>query len=206
VDEQVLAQVRQVIAAEPEVVASARDALGDAGTAPAPEIGALLRWAVHTVHASAVVEVGAAGGLTGAWFLGALPPRGVVTSIEEDPHAHGLATTLYERLGAGSRVRAILGRPGTVLPRLSDEAYDIVLLQARPALRSEDLEHARRLLRPGGLLLARTVLQAGEHADTVANALLQLAEDEGFSATLLPLDGGLVLATRLAPPVDDASA
>jgi predicted O-methyltransferase YrrM len=199
VDEQALAQVRQLIAAEPDAVVAARERLGDDVTAPAPEIGALLRWAVHTVHARAVVEVGAAGGLTAAWFLSALPARGVVTSIEEDPHAHGLATELYERLEAGSRVRAILGRPVTVLPRLSDEAYDIVLLQARPALRSEDLDHARRLLRPGGLLLARTVLQAGEHADTVADALLRLAEDEGFSATLLPLDGGLVLATRLAP-------
>lgn len=202
-DGQVLAQVRQVIAAEPDVVVEARARLGDADAAPAPEIGALLRWAVHTVDARAVVEVGAAGGLTGAWFLASLPPRGVVTSIEEDPHAHGLAAELFEQLDAGSRVRAILGRPGTVLPRLSDAAYDIVLLQARPALRSEDLDHARRLLRPGGLLLARTVLQAGDHADTVASALLLLAEDEAFSATLLPLDGGLVLATRLAPATDE---
>jgi predicted O-methyltransferase YrrM len=60
-------------------------------------------------------------------------------------------------------------------------------------------------LRPGGLLLARTVLRAGEHADRVAAALTALAEDEGFSATLLPVDGGLVLATRVRADASDTS-
>jgi predicted O-methyltransferase YrrM len=205
VDEQVLAQVRQVMAAEPDVVTAARARAAGVGTPPPPEVGALLRWAVATSGAQHVIEVGAAAGVTGAWVLDALPARGVLTSIEEDPHAHALAAELFEELGAGARVRAILGRAATVLPRLSDGAYDVVLLQGRPALTAEDLDHARRLLRPGGLLIARTVLRAGEHADRVAAALTALAEDEGFSATLLPVDGGVVLATRLDPDARGAS-
>jgi predicted O-methyltransferase YrrM len=205
VDEQVLAQVRQVMAAEPDALTAARARAAGVGTPPPPEVGALLRWAVATSGAQHVIEVGAAAGVSGAWVVDALPARGVLTSIEEDPHTHALATELFEELDAGSRVRAILGRAATVLPRLSDGAYDLVLLQGRPALTTEDLDHARRLLRPGGLLLARTVLRAGEHADRVAAALTALAEDEGFSATLLPVDGGLVLATRLGPDASETS-
>ena len=198
-DETVLAEVRRVMAPEADTTVTARRRAASVSP-PAPEVGALLRWAARTIQARAVVEVGAAGGVSGAWLLPELPPRGVLTSIEPDAHAHGLATDAYEAIGAGSRVRAILGDAVTVLDRLSDHAYDLVLLQSRPAATAELLDHARRLLRPGGMLLIRGALRGGDDADALATALQILAEDEAFTATVLPVDGGLVLATRLADP------
>ena len=198
-DETVLAEVRRVMAPEADTTVTARRRAASVSP-PAPEVGALLRWAARTIQARAVVEVGAAGGVSGAWLLPELPPRGVLTSIEPDAHAHGLATDAYEAIGAGSRVRAILGDAATVLGRLSDHAYDLVLLQSRPAATAELLDHARRLLRPGGMLLIRGALRGGDDADALATALQILAEDEAFTATILPVDGGLVLATRLADP------
>ena len=198
-DETVLAEVRRVMAPEADTTVTARRRAASVSP-PAPEVGALLRWAARTIQARAVVEVGAAGGVSGAWLLPELPPRGVLTSIEPDAHAHGLATDAYEAIGAGSRVRAILGDAATVLGRLSDHAYDLVLLQSRPAATAELLDHARRLLRPGGMLLIRGALRGGDDADALATALQILAEDEAFTATVLPVDGGLVLATRLAEP------
>ncbi|MCC5948460.1 MAG: class I SAM-dependent methyltransferase [Nitriliruptoraceae bacterium] len=200
-DDTVLEQVRTLIAPEPPATARARTRAG-ALAPPAPEIGALLRWAALTVGARQIVEVGSAGGVTALWLLEALPDRGVVTSIEPDPHAHGLATDALAEHEDGSRVRAILGAPATVLPRLSDGAYDLVLLQARPAARDEDLDHVRRLLRPGGMLLVRGVLRAGEHGDAHARFLSALAEDPAFTATVLPVDDGLVVATRREDPTD----
>jgi len=202
VDETVLAEVRRVMAPEVDTTVTARQRAASVAPPP-PEIGALLRWAARTIQAHAVVEVGSAGGVSGAWLLPELPPRGVLTSIEPDTHAHGLATDAYEAIGAGSRVRTILGDPVTVLDRLSDHAYDLVLLQSRPAVTWELLDHARRLLHPGGLLLIRGALRGGEDADALATALQILAEDEAFTATILPVDGGLVLATRLADPSTD---
>jgi predicted O-methyltransferase YrrM len=202
VDETVLAEVRRVMAPEADTTVTARRRAASVAP-PAPEVGALLRWAARTLQAKAVVEVGAAGGVSGAWLLPELPERGVLTSIEPDPHAHGLATDAFETIGAGSRVRAILGDPATVLGRLSDHAYDLVLLQARPAVTRELLDHARRLLHPGGMLVVRGALRGGDDADALATALQILAEDEVFTATVLPVDGGLVLATRLADVVPD---
>ena len=194
-DETVLTEVRRVLApeSEPTVVARHRAA---ATHPPDPEVGALLRWAVRTIGARAVVEVGSAGGVSGSWILPDLPERGLLTSIEPDAHAHGLASDAFHAMDAGTRVRAILGDPATVLDRLSDRAYDLVVLQSRPAFSPQLLGHAERLLRPGGMLVVRGALRGGEHAETLAAALAALAEDGAFDATVLGVDGGLLLATR----------
>ena len=196
-DPLVLAEVRRRIADEDEALTAARSRAPS--TAPSPEIGALLAWAAATTQARAAVEIGASGGVSGLWIARGLAPRGVLTSVEADPYAHGLASEAFEWSGTTERVRSIQGEPGTVLPRLSDAGYDLVLLQGRAAEYPDHLAHARRLLRPGGLLVARRVLRRGEDSDALARFVDALAEDrEDFTTTVLDVDEGLVLATRLA--------
>jgi predicted O-methyltransferase YrrM len=206
VDAEVLAEVRRVIAPEDDAIAAARSRAPEGLAVPTPEVGALLAWAAATCHARSAVEVGAAGGVSGLWLLPRLDDRGVLTSIEPDPHAHGLASSAYDAAGVQPRVRAIMSDPAEVLPRLSDGAYDLVLLQGAPDAFPTGLEHARRLLRPGGMLLARGVLRPGRHADALARFLEDLASDEAWTATVLPIDGGLALATRNDDPDVDAAA
>ncbi len=189
-------EIRRRFAPEEGAQATARTRAVEPVHPPSPEVGSLLRWAAVTCGARTAVEVGGAGGVSGLWLLRGLGSGGVLTSIEPDPHAHGLATSAYADADVGTRVRAILGQPEQVLPRLSDGAYDLMLLQSGPAGYVDALVHARRLLRPGGLLAARGILRPGDHADTVARFLDDLADDEAMTATLLPLDGGLVIATR----------
>lgn len=204
-DPQVLAEVRRRLADEDEVLADAR-ARAPGGT-PSPEVGSLLAWAATTTGARAAVEVGACGGVSGLWLARGLAPRGVLTSVEPDPYAHGLASEAFESAAASDRVRSIQGEPATVLPRLSDAGYDLVLLQGRASDYPDQLAHARRLLRPGGVLVARRVLRRGEDPEALARFVDGLAEDrEGFATTLLDLDEGLVLATRLPEQDEDAPA
>jgi predicted O-methyltransferase YrrM len=191
---------RKLTATEDEVLLAARRRAADAVALPVPEVGALLRWAARTCQARHVVEVGAAGGVTGVWLLAALPERGVLTSIEPDQHAHGLAKETYRAAGAGTRVRSIPGEAGTVLPRLADAAYDLIVLQGARGDYPQDLVHARRLLRPGGMLLARGVLRVDEHGDAVGRFVEQLVEDPQFDAVVLPIDDGVALATRRGEP------
>jgi predicted O-methyltransferase YrrM len=188
--------VRKLIATEDEVIVAARRRAADAVSMPMPEVGALLRWAARTCAARHIVEVGAAGGVTGVWLLAALPDRGVLTSIEPDPQAHGLAKETYRHAGAGTRVRSIPGEAATVLPRLADSSYDLIVLQGARGDYPEDLVHARRLLRPGGMLVARGVLRVDEHGDAVGRFVEQLVEDPRFDAVVLPIDDGIALATR----------
>jgi predicted O-methyltransferase YrrM len=203
VDPRVLAGMRRLTAAEDDVLLEARERAAGSLTLPPPEIGALLRWAVRSTGARAAVEVGSAGGVSGLWVLPWLAERGVLTSIEPDPHAHGFAEQAFQAFGAGTRVRAILGDPSTVLPRLSDGVYDLVLVQTAPARYPEMLDHARRLLRVGGMLLARGVLRPGEHGESLAAFVRSLAEDPSFDAAVLPVDEGLAIATRREDPEPD---
>lgn len=195
-DPQVLAEVRRLTATEDEDLARAR---ARAGTdAPGPDVGALLAWLATTTSARAAVEVGSCGGVSGLWLARGLVGRGVLTSVEPDAYAHGLASEAFDSAGRGERVRAIHGEPATVLPRLSDGGYDLVLLQSRPGDYPDHLGHARRLLRPGGVLAARRILRHGEAPDALAEFLETLAGDhDGFATTVLPFDDGLALATRL---------
>ena len=198
----VLAEVRRLIAPEEGALADARERVPAALAPPDPEIGALLAWAATTCRARTAVEIGAAGGISGLWLLPHMSERGVLTSIEPDPHAHGLAAEAFAAADVATRVRAIQSDPLDVLPRLSDAGYDLVLLQGSPDGYAQVLPDVRRVLRPGGMLLARGVLRPGPHADALARFLDDLANDEVLTVTVLPLDGGLVLATR-GPDPDD---
>jgi predicted O-methyltransferase YrrM len=195
-DEAAQRTVRRLAAAEDDVIVAARRRAGDALALPIPEVGALLRWAALSCAASHVVEVGAAGGVTGVWLLSALPERGVLTSVEADADAHRLAKDTFREARAGTRVRAIPGDAATVLPRLADGAYDLVVLQGPRSEYPDDLEHARRLLRPGGMLVARGVLQVDEHGDAVGRFVELLVDDASFEVVVLPVDDGIALATR----------
>jgi predicted O-methyltransferase YrrM len=203
VDPQVLAEVRRLTATEDEDLSRTRQRAG--ADAPSPDVGALLAWLATTTAARAAVEVGSCGGVSGLWLARGLEERGILTSVEPDAYAHGLASEAFESAGRSERVRAIHGEPATVLPRLSDGAYDLVLLQSRPGDYPGQLPHARRLLRPGGVLVARRILRYSEAPDALAEFLETLAGDrEGFATTVLPLDDGLALATRLAAEDEEA--
>jgi len=163
---------------------------------PSSEVGAFLRWAVAAHQARSIVEVGCAGGVTGLWFLDGLAEQAVVTSIEPDEHVHKLAKTAYRDAGVTAQVRAIHADGSTVLPRLADESYDVVLLQTGAAKLAGELADAVRMLRPGGLLIARGVLRGGAHAKANAQFVNTLAEHRSMTVAMLPLDDGVVVATK----------
>ncbi len=194
-DPEVLEAIRQVTAPEDEHIAQARERAGNAAMAPTPEIGALLRWAAAASGARAAVEIGSASGLSALWMLPAMT-GGVLTSIEPDAHAHALAADAYASAGVADHVRSIQGDPLTVLPRLTDAGYDLMLLQSDAKLYPEMIEHAQRLLRPGAMFVARGVVRRGEDSDHLAAFIDTLIQDEFLLTTVLPLEDGIALAVR----------
>ena len=120
-------------------------------------------------------------------------PRGVLTSIEPDSHLHGLATAGIADAGIAERVRSIQGEPADVAGRLTDGQYDLVLLQGDPGDHPRLVPHAERLLRPGGLLVARRVLVSSDGAGPVVEAV---SVDPWAEVTVLPMDDGLLMARR----------
>ncbi len=204
-DPNVRHELRRLTAAEDEVLTAARQRAGAA--APPAEFGALLAWLARSRGAAAAVEVGSTSGVTGLWLLSALSGRRALTSIDPDPYAHALAVQSFEQAGLSEHVRCILGDPGTVLSRLTDAAYDLLVLQLEPGPTLDHLEHGARLLRPEGLLVVRGIARPGDQADASAELLDRLLGLETFDTVVLPVDDGIAISRRRdavpgAPPTD----
>ncbi len=168
--------------------------------------GAALRLLAAATRARHVVEIGAGAGVSGIWLLGGMPEDGVLTTIELEPEHALRAKQSYAAAGfAGHRTRVITGRAHDVLPRMNDASYDLVHVDADKDGYPEYVEHAIRLLRPGGVLAIDNMLWHDKVADPAArdettsllrNLGKQLRDDERLVPALLPVGDGLFAAVK----------
>lgn len=181
--------------AENEHITAARQA-GEALGAPQPSnvMGAALRTLAATLQATHAVEVGTGTGVTGLWLFQGMSPDGVLTSIDRNSDFQRAARDAFADAGiSASRARLIAGEPHDVLTRLTDEAYDLVVLSGDASEFPGFWAEATGLVRPGGAVVFRGATPA---------ALTQLAvdvrESENWLTSVLPVDGGLLVAVRQA--------
>ncbi len=192
--------------AEDDVLVAARAASAELGCAPVgPAAGAGIRFLAATISARAVVEIGTGAGVSGLWLLGGMAPDGVLTSIDVDPESQRAARGAFAAAGHGpGRLRLINGMGLEVLPRLSDEAYDLVFVDAEPADYPRYLDEAVRLLRVGGIVVLDDVLTAAVVDPTAVDpstfalreTARQVREDDRLVSVLLPLGDGLLAAVK----------
>ena len=169
-------------------------------------VASLLRLLAATIGARAVVEIGTGTGVSGLALLEGMAADGVLTSIDTEPEHHTAARAAFTAAGIPPRrVRLIAGSALQVLPKLSDRAYDLVLVDGDPLEYVEYVEEALRLLRPGGLLLLHHALAGGRVADAaneddetviIREALTAVSDSEELSPVLLPVGDGLLVARR----------
>lgn len=192
---------------EPEAAQEARRRAAELGVDPvSPGTGAALRVLAAAAGARAVAEVGTGTGVSGLWLLDGMGPDGVLTTIDVEPEHHRAAREAFAAAGVRpARARLIGGRAHDVLPRLADGAYDLVHLDGDPADGPQDVDHAVRLLRRGGVLAVSGALWHDRVADparrdetTVAVRELgrHVREDDRLAAALLPSGDGLLVAVR----------
>ncbi|MCX6464503.1 MAG: class I SAM-dependent methyltransferase [Pseudonocardiales bacterium] len=206
--------------AEDDVLLDARARGAGLGCAPiTPGGGAGLRFLAATIGARAVVEIGTGTGVSGLWLLSGMAADGTLTSIDVDPEAQRVARGAFVAAGhAPSRLRLINGMGLEVLPRLTDGAYDLVVVDTARggggigggADYPRYLDEAVRLLRPGGIVVLAGALAPGvplgaggtggaDDAGSVAlrEVARQVRGDERLVALLLPLGDGLLAAVSV---------
>jgi predicted O-methyltransferase YrrM len=145
--------------------------------------------------------VGSGTGVTGGWILAGLPAEGALTTVDPDSALQTAARDTFTRMGVShTRVRTIAGAPRQVLPRLSDGAYDVVVIGPGTEADGEDghalLAEARRLLSPGGSLVITPVfgaegMLAGRH-----DLVQHLRDDPEWTASVMTVGEGVVLAVH----------
>jgi predicted O-methyltransferase YrrM len=99
-----------------------------------------------------------------------------------------------------TRVRTIAGAPRQVLPRLSDGAYDVVVIGPGTEADGEDghalLAEAHRLLSPGGSLVITPVFGAEGMLASRHDLIQHLRDDPEWTASVMTVGEGVVLAVH----------
>ncbi|HET7762578.1 MAG TPA: O-methyltransferase [Phycicoccus sp.] len=168
--------------------------------------GAALRVLAAAVRARHVVEIGTGAGVSGLWLLAGMPEDGVLTTIDVSAEHQRSAREAYAAAGiAPQRTRVITGAATDVLPRMTDGAYDLVLVDADKDGYRTYAEHAIRLLRPGGVLAVDNMLWHDQVADPAARDATTstlrdlgkwLRDHDDLVTALLPVGDGLLVAVR----------
>jgi predicted O-methyltransferase YrrM len=192
---------------EDDVLARARARAGELGcTAVHPGTGVALGVIAATLSARAVVEIGTGTGVCGVYLLRGMPADGVLTTIDVEVENQRAAREAFVEAGIRpNRTRLIPGRALDVLPRLTDGAYDLVLLDGDKIEYAEYLEQALRLLRKGGVLAVDNALWRDRVADPaqrdpITTSIRELGkairEHEQLLPAMLPCGDGLLLAVK----------
>ena len=166
--------------------------------------GQALRLLTALAHANTVVEVGTGSAVGSLYLLDGMAKDGVLTTIDEEVENQRLAReTFAEAKLASGRTRLINGKPVQVMRRLTDQAYDLVVIEAHLPEVTQIFEQAKRIVRPGGTIAFKNALlddrladpiQRGAEVAAMRALLKELREDEAFKPALLPAGGGVLAA------------
>ena len=125
------------------------------------EVGALLRVLASAIGARRMLEIGTAIGYSGIWLAGALPPGGMLFTMEKDPERAKTARANFERAGVAERVGIIVGDAQVTIAKVAGP-FDLIFQDGSKPLYVTLLDKLVGLLRPGGLLVTDNVLWDGE--------------------------------------------
>ena len=184
---------------EPDEIAAARAHSLEQGVAPVSSAtGTHLALAAAAVNAQTIIEIGTGLGVSGLWMLRGAP-HAHLTSIDVEADHQASARRFFADAGhPAARVRLITGRAIDVLPRMNDASYDVVLLDADPMGLLEDLEHALRLVRVGGIVAIAHALWR----DTVPDPAKREAVTREFRSVIGELLASDAVHVALSPVGD----
>jgi predicted O-methyltransferase YrrM len=171
-----------------------------------PATGAQLAATVAATSAVNIIEIGTGIGVSGLWMLSGAPTA-TLTSIDVETDYQQTAKKAFLEAGLpANHIRLITGRAREVLPRMNEQSYDVVLVDADPQSVIEYVEHGLRLVRQGGTVLVAHALWRGRVADpaqrddTVTGfrtLLKEIASSDAVISALSPVGDGLLQITKI---------
>lgn len=195
-----------IVVESPQIVAARSHATELGVESVSPAIGSQLAVIAAAADAHSIVEVGTGLGVSALWMLKGAP-EATITSIDTElEHQQVARAALLEAKVPANRIRLITGRAADVLPRLNENSYDIVLVDADAASVIEYVEHALRLVRRGGTVLVPHALwkdkvadpaQRGETVGDFRTLVNELSASEVVLVALSPAGDGLLQVTKL---------
>jgi predicted O-methyltransferase YrrM len=173
-----------------------------------PGSGAFLRYLAFTLKAQSVVEVGTGSGVGSLWLLDGMLESGTLTSIDDEMEHTQIAKLAFAEADiAQGRYRLITNTVVDVISKLTDRAYDLVVLRHNPEDLSYVIGEAHRILRSGGALVIDNYYAGGKVSDAAQRDPKTVAlrdagkiiksDSEHWVSSLIPIGDGLLVATKV---------
>ena len=170
--------------------------------------GAFLRYLAFTLKAQSVVEVGTGSGVGSLWLLDGMLESGTLTSIDDEMEHTQIAKMAFGDADIPqSRYRLITNNVVDVISKLTDRAYDLVVLRHNPEDLSFVIGEAHRILRSGGALVIDNYYGGGKVSDAAQRDPKTVAlrdagkiiknDSEHWVSSLIPIGDGLLIATKV---------
>ena len=173
-----------------------------------PGAGAFLRYLAFTVKAQSVVEIGTGSGVGSLWLFDGMSESGTLTSIDDEMEHTQIAKLAFSEADiAPGRYRLITNTVVEVISKLTDGAYDLVVMRHNPEDLSYIISDAHRILRSGGTLVIDNYFGGGKVSDGAQRDPKTVAlrdagkiiknNAEHWVSSLIPIGDGLLVATKV---------
>ena len=173
-----------------------------------PGAGSYLRHLAYTLSAQSVVEVGTGSGVGSLWLLDGMLISGTLTSIDDEmEHTRIARMAFIDADIAPTRYRLITNSVLEVISKLTDRAYDLLIVRHNPEDLAFVIGEAHRILRSGGVLVIDNFFGGGKVCDpaqrdpktvSLRDAGKIIKNDtERWVSTLISSGDGLLIATKL---------
>lgn len=168
--------------------------------------GRLLKMLTQLCSPSLALELGTFTGYSALCIAEGLPEGSRLISIESDDELEDFIRRQLESSPYGKKVELRIGKALEECGKLEDESVDMMFIDADKREYPQYLEEARRLLRPGGLIIADNTLWSGHVCDPeychdrqtqgVMTFNDLAASLPGFETVILPFRDGITLIRK----------
>lgn len=171
--------------------------------------GKLIYTLLKSIKASKVIEIGTLGGYSASWIARALPEEGQLYTIDKSAANIAAAKECLDSDFYKSRIKFLLGSASDILNDLKEDVpFDAIFIDADKASYPKYLQHAKSLLRSGGMLIADNTFlfelvfsdQPPKHNPELWEGMREFNEriaiDPSFDSIILPTEEGLTIAVK----------
>jgi predicted O-methyltransferase YrrM len=158
------------------------------------DTGEFLSVLVRAAAARRILEIGTSNGYSTLWLAeAARATGGTVTTVELSEYKTGLAASTFARSGLGSLISLVHDDAGRLLQRTGEGSFDFIFLDSARAEYAGWWPQLRRVLRPGGLLVADNAIS---HREQMAPFAALVTADPLFTTSLVAVGKGEFLAVK----------
>jgi caffeoyl-CoA O-methyltransferase len=169
-----------------------------------PRVGGILQVLASVSGAQRILELGTAVGYSAIWLSRGMAKGGKLISMEARDSMADRARRNVAEAGLGDTVEVRLGQALSLLPEV-EGPFDLIFNDIDKESYPQVIPWAKKLLRPGGLLVTDNVLWSGRVADpadqdawteAIRTYNRTLAEDEDMETVVLPVRDGVSISVK----------